>query len=278
MAKLTEFEKEITQAIVDLDREQGFCVLANMWERFFPDGYYLDVSDVSSPNLMIKSSVLNSMDNMSLQSLLNSLAQKCEAITSTFRFLQANRYLKLVGDYETESLGVVFAEEPYAAYPLNVEPEVFGPLAVVAHRRILPAQGLYDFVDNGFKTEDELKIEKQTRANKHAFNFALIGLFIAGVGLLITAIDSIKRWWEPEARVLIVNKVEGDKPSRGIPVVIDGSATGPQRNTNGVKTTDTRPLTISTSKPAPALTNQTGGEQQPASSPAATSSTTPVPR
>jgi len=70
---------------------------------------------------------------------------------------------------------------------------------------------------NGFKTEDEIKLEAQIHANRFTTRTTLVGLLIAAIALLVTAIDNVRKWREGETRVVIVNS---DDPSKDIPVSV----------------------------------------------------------
>jgi hypothetical protein len=233
MSRFTDFEKKVIQAIVDLHKEKSLCVLGNIWERFFPSTYYVNIEDSKSPKLMIKTSAFETMNNLSLQDMLNLLSEKCEVLNSLFRFLEVNGYLKLAGDYKLSTLGQVFGDEKYAVYTLNVLPEVFQPIALLARRHILPSQILLELPAHGFLTAEELriekqeaKLEKQAKDNLRNLRYTQIGLCIAAIGLFITAVDTFVKWCETETRVIIVNGEKTTNPIRNVPIVVEERNSG----------------------------------------------------
>jgi len=128
MRRFTDFEKQAIQEILDLQRAGGLSVIANFWERLFPsEAYYVSVSDPNSPVLMIRSEELDKLDNTSLQGMLGDLTRTTDSLVSLLRYLEANGYIRLIGEETIETLGQSFVDEKYVAFPLNFAPELFQP-------------------------------------------------------------------------------------------------------------------------------------------------------
>ncbi|GAB7562079.1 hypothetical protein LG202_01180 [Methylobacillus methanolivorans] len=196
MRAFSDLEKQLIHRMIQLDDKPGSLnVLGNIIDSFYgkshlPEHCYVSLKSPTDVSIQIRDEALeqNSLDW--IRSVDSDISKKLLIVVALFEYLEAQKLVYLVGDLDLQSLGEVGADTEYTRFEFlddDLKPLIYK----YSRKKIFISETLRAFVNNQFKTDEELRHEKEVSVISDQLKFTRIALGIAIVGLLVSILVPI---------------------------------------------------------------------------------------
>lgn len=230
MKEFSDYEKKILSKLVEVEETPGgLNVLGNIIDfELFPNFYIELKSETECPVRISKSyidKISEEYGSLGINEVIKQLNNKLLYIVKLFQYLEREGQIYLAGDVDLQTLGSTFDQsETPVGYQLE-DKETISLIYHFARKRIVPTDSLIKFVKNGFKTDSELKAEREQRTTSKKLNWTAFGVIATIAGLIISStIEIIKMNNDEPTKTEITNdklNLKVDSDSLDIKVTID---------------------------------------------------------
>ncbi len=189
MRAFSELEKQLIHRMIELDDKAGSLnCLNNIINHFYgkshlPDYCYIELKAENNVSIHIKTDVLNKSDADWLNAVDKDISKKLLSIVALFKYLETQTLAYFVGGLESNSLGTKWDETDYTKcnfLDTDLKPVIFE----YARKKIFVSETLRVFVNNGFKTDEEIRQEKEILTIAKQLKYTRIALVITFIGLI----------------------------------------------------------------------------------------------
>lgn len=188
MRAFSKFEQKIVNKLIELDGKKGSLVnLANVVELLYSDGipdyYFIQVNSSKDVVLKIKNTENACDERRKMQDAEDNVSKVLIPTVLLFEHLEANGFAHFTGNLDFSSIGDESSDEVYTRCDF-LDDEIKELIYKYTRKRIYLAESLRVFVNNGFKTEDDLRHERELDAAKSQLNITRLALLVTFFGLL----------------------------------------------------------------------------------------------
>lgn len=191
MRVFSQLEKQLIQRMIKLNDEVGSLnVLGNIIDSFYgeshlPDYCYVELKAKKDVSIQIRDDALNTNGIDWIRSVDKDISTKLISVVSLFEYLETQKLVYFVGDLNIDSLGEVWVGTKYTRCEFlddDLKPIIYK----YSRKKIFVSETLRVFVENGFKTDEELRHEKEVSSMSEQLKFTRIALGATFLGLLIS--------------------------------------------------------------------------------------------
>lgn len=191
MRDFSEFEKNVIRNILNVYSKPGsLTVLGNILEHEIDPNIYISLETEISCPVKIKveyfESIVRNYGAVDIFEVLKKLETKLLLTVKLIEYLERENYLILSSNLEIESLGTVEVDVRYADYNLN-DSELIKYLFLYSRKKITPTEGLTKLVNNKFKSDEEIRNEREYQLNRKLFRWTAASVIIAGIALVVSS-------------------------------------------------------------------------------------------
>ncbi|EJS4061566.1 hypothetical protein V8063_004744 [Vibrio parahaemolyticus] len=176
----SELDKKIINSLVNLDSRKGLNVLGNIIEEYLDDYYYISVPNSNNVSVMLESHYLNKIDLNNLNSYISDLLL---TIVVLFDDLVKDRFIYFTGSYQFNSLGHSVVGQQYTALNI-IDADLMGKIHSYTTRKFFITENLKDFIENGYKSKEEIKQENDLKLANKQLVYTRVALVITFLGLI----------------------------------------------------------------------------------------------
>ncbi len=191
MRAFSDLEKQLIHRMIELDDKPGSLnVLENIIDSFYgeshlPDHCYVSLKSPTNVSIQIRNEAIEQNGLDWIRSVDNDISKKLLVVVALFEYLEAQKLVYLVGDLDIESLGEVWIDTKYARCEFlddDLKPLIYK----YARKKIFVSETLRAFVQNKFKTDEEIRHEQEVSAISEQLKFTRIAFGMTIIGLLIS--------------------------------------------------------------------------------------------
>lgn len=188
MRAFSEFEKSIIKRMIELDENSGSLnVLGNVYDSFskelsLPDYCYIRVVSEIDVTLQVKKKLIDK-SSIDLKSFDDEVSKMLLTTVKLFEYLEEHGLAYYLGDLDFKSLGQVWSDVEYETCNF-LEAESKALIYKFTRKKIYLTETLRDLVENNFKSEEEIRHEKNQESIKKQLKRTQIALILTFVGLL----------------------------------------------------------------------------------------------
>lgn len=195
LRKFADFEKDVIRRMVEIDANKGFLVLNNLLARgggnsLLPYDCYIDLKSESEVTIKVREKDFNRANPEVLKNIDWKVSKIIVSVIDLFRHLEETGLVVLYGNYETETIGNKWQDEPYLTcnfIDIDLMPRIFR----LARRRIFVSESLRNLVEAGFLTQEEIHHNDQMASARRSLNISWIANGVAICGLLASLLMPI---------------------------------------------------------------------------------------
>ncbi|MEJ3630378.1 hypothetical protein [Vibrio vulnificus] len=176
----SELDKKIINSLVNLDSRKGLNVLGNIIEEYLDDYYYISVPNSNNVSVMLENHYLNKIDLNNLNSYISDLLL---TIVVLFDDLVKDRFIYFTGSYQFNSLGHSVVGQQYTALNI-IDADLMGKIHSYTARKFFITENLKDFIENGYKSKEEIKQENDLKLANKQLVYTRVALVITFLGLI----------------------------------------------------------------------------------------------
>lgn len=196
MRAFSDLEKQLIHRMIELDDKPGSLnVLGNIIDSFYgeshlPDHCYVSLKSPTDVSIQIRDEALQENGLDWIRSVDSDISKKLLIVVALFEYLEAQKLVCLVGDLDLQSLGGVWVDTNYTRCEFlddDLKPLIYK----YSRKKIFISETLRAFVNNQFKTDEELRHEKEVSVISDQLKFTRIALGITILGLLISILVPI---------------------------------------------------------------------------------------
>lgn len=221
MKEFSEYEKKILSKLIEIEETPGgLNVLGNIIDFELYPNFYIELkSDTNCPVRIAKSFIdqtSSEYGSLGINEVIKQLNNKLLYIVKLFQYLEREGQIYLTGEVDLSTLGSTFDQsETPVGYELD-DKETVSLIYHIARKRIVPVDSLVKFVKNEFKTDAEIKAEKEQKITSRKLNWTAIGVIATIAGLVFSNVmEIVKLNNQDPNKIEIVNddlqfKVEND--------------------------------------------------------------------
>lgn len=229
MKEFSDYEKKILKELLRVDETPGgLAVLGNIIDfELYPNLYIELKSEDNCPVRIAKSYMDNIIQNYGssgLSEMIKQLNNKLLFTVLLFQYLEREGQIYLTGDFSLPTLGSTFDEsETPVAYELE-DKKTISLIYHLSKKKIVPQESLKKYIKNNFKTESELKIEKEQKTTSRKLNWTALGVIVTIAGLIFSStLEIIKMNNKTPNKINIIDtlRIKIDRDSLHFKVIID---------------------------------------------------------
>ncbi len=193
MRDFSDFEKRLIRKILEIfSIPGGLSVLGNILDYELDPNIYIEVKSNSDCPIMIKrdywEEITNKYSTIGLSELIKSIESKLLLTLMLIAYLEKERLILLTGELDLQYLGEKESSSEYNEYQLK-DKKLKDLLYNYSRKKITPVEGLKKLVDNNFKSDEEIRIERQFELNRKSFYWTAASVMIAGIALIVSIIN-----------------------------------------------------------------------------------------
>ncbi|BBB66171.1 hypothetical protein UNDYM_1918 [Undibacterium sp. YM2] len=191
MRSFSALEKKLITRMIELDENVGALnVLANIFNSTdeslrFPEHLYVALKAENDVSIYIKQDVLNESGLNWLNEVEGKISRTLLRCVALLEYLEGERLAYFIGDIEIPHLGQLFDGAPYIESEL-LDPELQSKVYKYSRKRIFVSETLRMLVNNGYKTDEELRHEKEISSIEKQLTFTRAAVLISFVGIAIS--------------------------------------------------------------------------------------------
>ncbi|MBP1617913.1 MAG: Uncharacterized protein H6Q14_1740 [Bacteroidetes bacterium] len=231
MKEFTNYEREILKKLISIEEKPGgLNVLGNIIDTEFYPNYYIELKSESNCQLIIRRAYLDEVvekfGNSGISELVKQVSNKLLFIVKLFEYLEREGQIYLAEVIDLHTLGSKFnSNDGRVSYEL-VDKDVSNQIYKISRRRFVVNDSLIRFVNHDFKTDNEIKTEKELRNTTRKINWTAFGVLVSLLGIVLTNILKVVELNKEKGidKVEIVNeklKIETDNDTTFTKVSID---------------------------------------------------------
>lgn len=195
MRAFSSFEQKIINKLIELDGKKGSLVnLANVIDLLYSDGipdyYFIQVNSSNDVVLQIKDTEIACDGLRKMQDAEDNVSKVVIPTVLLFEHLEANGFAHFTGNLNFSSIGDESSDEKYTRCDF-LDDEIKKLIYKYTKKRIYLTESLRVFVNNGFKTEDDLRHERELDATKSQLIVTRLALLVTFLGLLASILVPI---------------------------------------------------------------------------------------
>ncbi|PIW04167.1 MAG: hypothetical protein COW40_11185 [Cytophagales bacterium CG17_big_fil_post_rev_8_21_14_2_50_40_13] len=191
--KFSELEKKIIEMMIDIHQSDDVLnIMGNIFHSAqgvaLPSGVYLYVgTQQDDASFLIEQALAESPDFSKKETRAFKLVA---SVVTLPRFLEKNAFITLTNSNFDKSKPYFIGEEPEkTTIPFQgVDHKYRADLYRFATSRIFVSEELITFVNNGYKTEDELAKEREVSLLKSQLSFSQKAFWASFIGLLLSVV------------------------------------------------------------------------------------------
>lgn len=189
MRTFSKFEQDIIHKMIDIYDKNGLNVLSNITSIFtgvncIPACCYIALDGPTKVTLMVKASAINASPTF-MRELDCGISKTLISIVSLFKYLEDEHLAHFFGNYDLKTLGDRWREEKYIpADFLNIQLQTM--VYNYSRCNIYITETLRMFVANGFRTDEEVRYEKELTTAKHNLRNTQYALGVTFIGLVLS--------------------------------------------------------------------------------------------
>ena len=221
MKEFSNYEKKILSKLVEIEETPGgLNVFGNIIDFELYPNFYIELKSEDDCPVSIAKSYIDQIaeeyGNIGISEVIKQLSNKLFYTVRLFQYLEREGQIYLTGEVDLASLGSTFDQtETPVVYKLN-DKETVSLIYHISRKRIVPKDSLIKFVKNGFKTDAELKAEREQKTTSKKLNWTAVDVIATTAGLIMSnALEIIKMNSDGTNKIEIINdklnfKVEND--------------------------------------------------------------------
>lgn len=188
MRDFSRFEKRIIRMILEVfSKPGGLSVLGNVLEFELDPNLYIELKSETECPVRIKEHFLyeiaNKYGNLAISELIKEVESKLLFTIKLISYLELENLLILSGDLAIKELGEKDDQDQYKDYNLG-DPLLIKLLYSYSRKKLTPTEGLSKLIENEFRSDEEILIEKEFKLNRKSFQWTATSVIIAGIALL----------------------------------------------------------------------------------------------
>lgn len=182
--KYTSLERKVITEIVKLDRDGNLNVLDNILEHnlLYSHGYYIELESDKSCFLQIEKGyfdeLISGRGDFGFKNLVMGISHDLTVIVTLLNNLDREDLLTITGDLDVKHIGNKITNAEYVPY-VGFDPGTVELLYWYARKQFIAKQGLFDLVENGFLTEEEIYHNKQLRQGSNNLRILALTLLLS---------------------------------------------------------------------------------------------------
>jgi len=195
MRIFSSFEKQLLTKMIELDKEAGsFNVLGNLLDTFYgeshlPEHCYIKLISETKVDICIRADALNT-NNVDLRNVDNDVSKKLLGVIALFEYLEKQKLAYFTGDNDLTTLGTVFANADYTPCDF-LDAEIKPLIYKYSRKRIFVSETLKVLVENSFRTDEEIRHDKEMLSIGKQLNFTRFALAMTTISLVISVLVPI---------------------------------------------------------------------------------------
>jgi hypothetical protein len=191
MRAFSDLEKQLIHRMIELDDKSGSLnVLGNILDSFYgkshlPDHCYVELKSPKDVSIQVRDDALNENGLDWIRDVDSEISKKLLIVVALFEYLEAQKLVYFVGDLDLNSLGEVWADTKYTRCEFlddDLKPLIYK----YSRRKIFVLETLRVFVNNDFKTDEEIRHNKEVLSISEQLKFTRIALGMTIAGLIIS--------------------------------------------------------------------------------------------
>lgn len=196
MRAFSDLEKQLIHRIIELDdKPSSLNVLGNVIGSFYGESHltdhcYVSLKSPTDVSIQIRDEALQQNGLDWIRSVDSDISKKLLIVVALFEYLESQKLVYLVGDLDLQSLGEVWVDANYTRCEF-LDDELKPLIYKYSRKKIFISETLRAFVNNQFKTDEELRHEKEVSAISDQLKFTRIALGMTILGLLISILVPI---------------------------------------------------------------------------------------
>jgi len=196
MKEFTEYEKKILSKIVEIEEIPGSLnILGNILDFELYPNYYFELKSEDDCILIIRKVYLDEIarkyGNLGVTEIIRQLSNKLLFIVKLFQYLEKEDQIYFAEDIDISTIGTTFGgDESRARYKLE-DKDTASLIFRLAKKRIVPTESFTHFVKNNFKTDAQIKLEKEQKKILRKINWTAFGVVVSLFGIISADIFKI---------------------------------------------------------------------------------------
>lgn len=191
MRAFSDLEKQLIHRMIELDDKSGSLnVLGSILDSFYgkshlPDHCYVELKSPKDVSIQVRDDALNENGLDWIRNVDSEISKKLLIVVALFEYLETQKLVYFVGDLDLKSLGEVWADTKYTRCEFlddDLKPLIYK----YSRRKIFVLETLRVFVNNDFKTDEEIRHNKEVLSISEQLKFTRIALGMTIVGLIIS--------------------------------------------------------------------------------------------
>jgi len=191
MRAFSDLEKKLIHRMIELDDKSGSLnVLGNILDSFYgqshlPDHCYVELKSPEDVSIQVRDEALEEKGLDWISSVDSEISKKLLIVVALFEYLEKQKLVYFVGDLDLNSLGEVWSDTKYIKFEFlddDLKPLIYK----YSRRKIFVLETLRVFVNNDFKTDEEIRHDKEVSSISEQLKFTRIALGMTIAGLIIS--------------------------------------------------------------------------------------------
>jgi len=230
MKEFSTYEKRILNELLRVDETPGgLTVLGNIIDFELYPNFFIELKSETDCPVRIAKTYLDQVSenygSSGFGEMIKQLNNKMLFVVKLFQYLEREGEIYLTGDIPVETLGTKFdVSETPVGYNLE-DKETIKLIYHFSRKKIVLVDSLRRFIKNDFKTDAEIKADKEQKSTSRKLNWTAFGVIITLCGLIFTStMEVIKMNKKDPTKIDIVNdkfKVKMENDTLKINVEID---------------------------------------------------------
>ncbi|MGI2114230.1 hypothetical protein ACRN9G_11605 [Shewanella frigidimarina] len=189
MRVFSSFEKQLLTKMIDLDQSDSLNVLGNLLDTFYgeshlPEHCHIKLISETEVDIYVKTDELN-QGNIDLKNVDYDVSKKLLGVIALFEYLEKQKLAYFMGENDFKTLGMVYADANYTACDFldnEVKPQIYK----YSKKRIFVSETLKVLVENSFRTDEEIRHDKEVSTISKQLKFTQFALVTTVLGLVIS--------------------------------------------------------------------------------------------
>lgn len=192
MREFSLFEQKIIRKILDVfSIPGGLSVLGNVLEFELDPNLYIQLSSETECPVKIKLDYVNHLVDRygtpALSQVVKELETKLLLTVRLIDYLESENLVILSGNLAITLLGEQEVGATYASYDLG-DANLVRMVYQYSRKKLTPTQALTTLVQNNFKTDEELRLNREFQLNRNTVKWTAGSVMIAGLALVASIV------------------------------------------------------------------------------------------